>query len=87
MKPKTESETVKVLDICTGITDDDVLLRRAAIFPAYRAITGATQDVCITQFPKMSANTLVQHPREQHLPREVKKLGVNYNHPAYSHSI
>lgn len=44
-----------------SITDDDFLRRRAVIFPA---ITGAILHVCITQFPKMSANTLVQHPRE-----------------------
>lgn len=62
LKPKTE----KVLDMCKSITDDVVLLRRAE--RSFRAITGAIQHVCVTH---MSANTLVQHPREQHLPRDV----------------
>ncbi len=65
LKPKTETE--KVLDRCISFTADDVLLRRAEIFPSYRAIAGAIQHVCITQ--------MVQHPRE-HLPR-CEKLCVN----------
>lgn len=53
------------------ITHDDVAERRAETFPA---ITGAIQYVCITHFPKSSANAWVQHPGEQHLPRD-----INYN--------
>ena len=65
LKPKTE----KVLDMYMSIIDDDVVLRRAEIFLSYRDITVVVQHVYITH---MRANSSVQQPREQHLPRHVK---------------
>lgn len=67
-----------------SITHDDVAERRAETFPA---ITGAIHYVCITHFPKTRANTWVQHPGEQHLPRDINYNSVESDSFLYLHFL